>query len=373
MLIICDESVLLAQAAFGTVAGAQLRLLSAGKITAESILGADALIVRSTVQIDATLLSKHTPSFIATATIGSDHVDLPLLQQRGVTFASAQGSSAATVTEFTWGLVALLAAAAKRPLTSYSLGVVGCGAIGERVARCGEELGLAVIRVDPLVANQGQGRSYEPASELSRCDLISLHVPLTVGGPHQTKDMVDYGWLNRLSPGTTLINTSRGPVLKGEDVIRACKEGIISTLALDVFPHEPAFDQVLVQSCTIATPHIAGRSLEGMTANTWAIAQSFCEHFDLPSISAPNDEVPVCPIHLCPEDGPADFVRSAWSLSALSESLKDVANEDAPGRSLVFKGLRRPPYRRDLTSLIGSSRGNKTCQRFLDALLAIPR
>ncbi len=373
MLIICDESVFLGQEAFGAIKGAQLHLLPPGGITAQSIVGADALIVRSTVPISAALLEKHTPSFIATATIGSDHVDLPLLSRRGVRFASAQGSSAATVAEFTWGLMALLAAKAERPLRSYSLGVVGCGAIGERVAQCGEDLGIKVVRVDPFLSEKAPDGPFLPMKSLSQCDLISLHVPLTLDGPHPTANMVNEAWLARLAPQTTLINTSRGGVVAEEALVQAYNDGIVKALALDVFPHEPSFDQDLIKSCTIATPHIAGRSLEGMIANTKAIEESFRDHFNLAPRLGFDVIKSTKPVELKADDGPAAFVQQAWSLSTLTEGLKQVANQNAATRSDVFKSLRRPPYRRDLTSLIGPSRGHETCQQFLQAILKIPR
>ncbi len=369
MKVVCDEAVLGADDVFRVAGVDDFYLLPAAQITPASIEGADALIVRSTVSVDANLLAKHTPRFLATATVGSDHVDLELLQDRLCHFVSAQGSSAASVAQFTWAMIALLVAQQDRRLTDLQLGVVGCGAIGERVARCGEAIGMVVRRVDPPLAETDPNGPYLQHSALSNCDVVSLHVPLTTSGPWPTFHMVNRDWLQSLPRGVMLVNTARGSLVVEEDLMACCESGHVGALALDVFPKEPEYPGILAQHCAWATPHIAGRSIEGMRANTEAIAREFYKFFDLETKQLLWPEMKTPPsLALSAQDQPADFIAKAWNLASLTEKLKSAGRQSAAIRASTFKELRRPPYRRDLTAFPTTGSLNDELRSFIVGL-----
>lgn len=366
MKVVCDEAVLEAQSAFGGLGIPELCLLPATEITPDSILGADALIVRSTVRVDAELLREHTPKFIGTATVGWDHVDLDLLEQRGCHFSSARGSSAPSVAQFTWALIAHLAKGARRPLSSYRLGVVGCGAIGERVARAGEHLGLDVQRVDPPLAERSDSGRY--ATALDHCDLVSLHVPLSESGPHATANLVDTNWISALPKNALVINTARGGIVSENCLLTALRTKNIGGAALDVFPNEPAVNPDLVRCCSFATPHMAGRSAEGMKANTRVIAESFRAFFDLPALEASEDDGPRPVVQILPDDDIVDFLVKVWDLPRQDRLMKELTPGNREERAAAFRQLRRPPYRHDLTSYAIEGHMSDELERFMNAL-----
>jgi erythronate-4-phosphate dehydrogenase len=364
--VVCDEAIADALAAFGGEGIDQLCLLSARHIDAESIRGADAVIVRSTVQVDERLFAHHTPRYVGTATIGCDHIDLDLLSERGCHFLSAQGSSAASVAQFTWAMIMHLTQIQKRPLASYRMGVVGCGAIGERVARCGEHLGLDVLRVDPWLNEENPNGPHVDA--LQDCDLISLHVPLIHDGPHATAEMITETWLKALPSGATIINTARGGLIHRPALLDALRGKNLASVALDVFPAEPAVDVALLSACSLATPHIAGRSMEGMAANTKVVADEFRTHFGLPKYEAASDSLSAPLIQVSPATDIEDFLAEIWNLPAIDQQMKESVRGSEEERAVAFRQMRKPPYRRDLTSYSIGGEMSPELEQFLNAL-----
>ena len=344
--------------------GGRVRVLS---VPAEAIgpgllreTRADALIIRSTTRVDDTLLDGCSLEFLGTATVGEDHIVHEALHRRGIAYRAAPGSSAGSVAEFTLAVIHLALERLGRATDDVVLGVVGAGRIGERVARAGESLGWTVIRHDPPLAERtGDGLRYAPRGALDGANIVSLHVPLVVEGPHRTQTMVDEGFLEALSPGTLLVNTSRGTVIDEAALLRGRSR--LGGLVLDVFPGEPRPSKELLQACDLATPHVAGRSLEGMLAGTCMVARSLAELWDLPT-----PELPLPPKDAGPApraQTPAELVRALWDLETLSAELQ------ADPR--VFKSLRRRrPLRRDLSALCPRVASPERLRRFVETLAA---
>ncbi|MCB9832710.1 MAG: 4-phosphoerythronate dehydrogenase [Planctomycetes bacterium] len=367
--IVCDAAILGAAEALAELGFDQVVTLPDERIEAGVLAEADALLIRSTLRVDERLLRRSRLRFLATATVGEDHVDRALLAQRGIDFVSAAGSSAVSVAQFSLAAMSILAAKRGRALADHRLGVVGCGAIGSRVAAAAERLGLEVLRFDPPLAESTRSPAFRPIEEIGACDLVSLHVPLTEEGEHATRGMVDQRFLTRLPPGSLLVNTARGEVVDPEYLIAARRSGRIGGLAIDVFPGEPACHAGLLAHADFASPHVAGRSLEGMMANSESVLRALCAHFGRPwhrpeALRAPAPE----DLEVEPQDSPVDFVQAAWGLFALDLALKEVAGAEDEDRARVFKRLRRPPYRRDLSRMRILGEPGPALRRFLAAL-----
>ncbi|MDW8282898.1 MAG: 4-phosphoerythronate dehydrogenase [Myxococcales bacterium] len=259
----------------------QAHLLPAGAIDAQAVRNADLLLVRSTVRCGAELLEGSRVRLVATATSGIDHLDLAWLQRAGIAWAHAPGCNADAVVHWLAGAVCLLGRVrgwsrppGVPPLAGLRAGVVGVGEVGRRAVRLLEALGAEVLCCDPPRQREGgDGRQYLELDALCRqVDLLTLHVPLLREGQDRTVDLIDRRRLHLLPPDAAIFNSSRGEVV-AEQVLRD-PQG--RTLLCDVFPGEPEVDPALVRSCLLATPHIAGHSLQGRVRGTVQVYHAVC-------------------------------------------------------------------------------------------------
>jgi len=243
---------------------------------------ADVLLVRSVTPVGPTLLDGHDLRFIGSATIGTDHVDRAYLRRRGIPFAHAPGSNADSVADYV--VVALLMLARRRgvSLRDRTVGIVGCGNIGSRLARRLPALGMTVHKNDPPLARaaekEGALHEFVPLDTvLDEADIITLHVPLKETDPDPTHHLVDAAFLNRLSDGTWLVNTSRGPVVDGDALLEARTQGPVGAAVLDVWENEPSPDPALLEAVDVATPHIAGYAYDGKVRGTAMLYEALCK------------------------------------------------------------------------------------------------
>lgn len=224
---------------------------------------ADVLIVRSVTRVDAKLLTGSHVRFVGTATSGIDHVDTAWLKKNSIAFAAAAGCNARTVAEYVLGSILHVAERYGFDPRDKTLGVIGVGHVGSRVADWGRALGMQVLLCDPPLRRQSGGTQFVGFSELaSRADIVTLHVSLTRSGDDATWGMVNRSWLSTLKTGAMLINTSRGQVVCEGDLLAAIDSGSLGAVVLDVWRNEPDVDRGLVDRVEIATPHVAGYSVE---------------------------------------------------------------------------------------------------------------
>jgi erythronate-4-phosphate dehydrogenase len=275
MTIVVDANIPFAREIFS--AFGDVRLMAGRAITREDLLGADALIVRSVTRVDASLLSGTPVRFVGTATIGVDHIDTDYLRRSSIAFADAAGSNARSVAEY---VVAALLELRRRGLLHIegaSLGVVGVGNVGSIVTAMARALGMNVIEYDPPRAERDSSFTSAGFDDLLHGDVITLHVPLTKTGPHATLHWFDSDLLARLRPETILINTSRGGVVQSTALAAALMSKRLRAAVLDVWEEEPDIPAKLIESCAIATPHIAGYSFDGKVRGTEMIASALAE------------------------------------------------------------------------------------------------
>jgi erythronate-4-phosphate dehydrogenase len=215
MKIIADSKIPFVQEAFADVA--EVTALDTREIVPDVVREADALLVRSETTVDKSLLNGSRVRFVATATIGTDHLDTDYLQQRGIGFASAPGSNANSVGEYIVAALLVLEERCGFSLAGKTLGVVGVGNVGTIVVRYARALGLHVLQNDPPLARTTGNPAFLPLDELMDADIITIHVPLTKTGPDKTFHLFGDARIRAMKSGSILINTSRGGVVDTAD------------------------------------------------------------------------------------------------------------------------------------------------------------
>ena len=331
-------------------------VLPGRSITPADVQGADALLVRSVTQVDETLLADSSVRFVGSATIGTDHVDQAYLQERGIAFAHAPGSNAESVVEYVLAALLRLSVERGEALRGKTVGIVGCGHIGGRLARRLPALGVRVLKNDPPLAAEEGGTFVALADVLEEADVVTLHVPLTRRGAHATYHLIGEKELAQQQSGGWLINASRGPIIDGEALVAARADGRPAALVLDVWEGEPTPDPGLLRQTHLATPHIAGYSYDGKVQGTVMLYDALTAYFDVPRRW--DAEVAFAPglddqLTLTPPD--QSLSETAW-LDALVQQMYAIKADDVRLRELLdlpadehaahFAGLRKDYPRR---------------------------
>jgi len=354
MKIVADANIPFVAECFSSVG--QVRALSGREITPRVIADADALLVRSITAVNEALLAGSAVRFVATATIGFDHVDLPYLEEHNIGFASAPGSNANSAAEYV--IAALLEVGRKHriPLEGKSIGVIGVGNVGSRVARKCEALGMRVLRNDPPLQRRTGDPKYVPIESLHDCDFLTIHTPLTWEGIDKTFHLADAGFFSSLKPGTVFVNASRGAVVDTEALKAAIRNERLQAVVLDVWEGEPDIDTSLLEMVDLGTPHIAGYSLDGKIAGMILIYQAFCEYFhQRPRFDAqdflPAPEVPRLEMRtngLSDEELLAQAVEQVYSIRRDDQDLRRIVDQPPQRRGRFFDALRKNyPVRRE--------------------------
>lgn len=263
---------------------AEVSYLSADAITPGAMADADALITRTRTRCDATLLDASRCRFIATATIGTDHIDLDYCRRRGITVANAPGCNAPAVAQYV--LASLIQITPDQSLAGKTLAVVGVGHVGSITARWAEALGMKVMRVDPPRAEAEGPEGFSTLADAAReADFITLHTPLTSTGPHATHHLADEEFFRSLRRRPVIVNAARGPVVDNQALVAALDRGDVSAAVIDCWEGEPAISPALLSRAVVATPHIAGYSREGKIRATAMALDALCCHFGLPALT----------------------------------------------------------------------------------------
>jgi erythronate-4-phosphate dehydrogenase len=354
--IVADANIPLLADAFGPLG--DVTALPADRLTPEVVRTADALLVRSVTKVNEALLAGGRVQFVATATIGVDHVDEPYLASRDIGFASAAGSNARSVAEYVLAALTVLAKRGGYRLREKTLGIVGCGNVGGRLAPLAEAVGMKVLCNDPPLARRTGDARYLPIEALAAADIVTFHVPLERQGPDATYHMIDARLIERLRPGVTILNASRGAVAETAALRQACDAGRLGGLVLDVWEGEPNLDLDLLRHVGLATPHIAGYSYDGKVNGTRMILDAFCRHFGLqrPWNPEPLMPPPARPRVRLPAGASLDqalrqAIASAYDIEADDGRLRQVMGQPPERRGKFFNDLRKHyPVRREFAS-----------------------
>lgn len=354
MKIIADQNIPFVRECFASMG--EVVAVSGREIRREIMADAQMLLVRSITKVGAGLLAATPVKFVATATIGVEHIDCDYLRQAGIGFASAPGSNANSVSE--WVTAALLALGHKYrfPLEGRSIGIVGVGNVGSRVeAKC-RALGMKVVLNDPPLRRKTGLDKYRSLDEILECDFVTMHTPLTQEGPDKTHHLADEGFFAAMKKGAFFINSSRGSVHHTEALRRAYDQGRIAGFVLDVWEGEPKVDEWLLRRAELSTPHIAGYSFDGKIAGLMMIYHAACRHFDL-RVDKRIEEF--LPPPLVPEirvEGPIkdpqktihDIVQQVYAIHRDDFNMREILMVPAEQRGNFFDDLRKNyPIRRE--------------------------
>ena len=357
--ILVDENIPLTEEAFGTLGTVETRPGRA--IGPADVRDADVLLVRSVTSVDADLLDGSAVRFVGSATIGTDHIDRAYLQTRGIAFAHAPASNADSVADYVVAALVRLAIRQQTTLRGQTIGIVGCGNIGSRLARRLPALGLRVLQNDPpraeAAAAAGEPHDFVSLSTvLAEADIVTLHVPLTRAGDHPTHHLFDEATLRQMQRGAWLVNTSRGPVVDNQALKRVMADGPLGAVALDVWEDEPTPDPALLQQVDLATPHIAGYAYDGKVRGTAMLYEALCDHLGAEQTWAPDAALAPASrdaLFIPPPD-PAlpetDWLHHAllamYDIGADDARLRDILDQPPEERGAFFSGLRKDYPRR---------------------------
>lgn len=243
-------------------------------ITANDVKEADMLLVRSITPVNAALLEKSNVKFVGSVTAGLDHLDLDWLQKNNIAVRSAAGFNAPPVADYVVSVIAALERKGLFLRQHKRAAVIGVGNVGRLVAERLRLLGVDVVLCDPLRGENEIDFVSTPLNELAELDLISLHVPLTHDGAYPTHHMINDKFLRRQKTGCILMNASRGAVI---DTAAFMRSGMHLHACFDVWEHEPRIDKEVLQTVLIATPHIAGYSVQSKMRGVEMIFDAACE------------------------------------------------------------------------------------------------
>lgn len=237
----------------------ELTFIPGRQITAADVQDADMLIVRSVTDVNAALLQGSSIKFVGSMTAGADHLDTDYFTRQNIQWSVASGFNAPPVADYVVSVIAGLQRIQLLTEPKKTAAVIGVGRVGRLVVEKLKLLGFDVIVCDPIRANNEVDFNSMALTAITDVDLVSIHVPLTKSGDYPTHHFINEAFMSRQKPGCVMINASRGSVVKTDDLL---EHGKHLYWCLDVFEHEPAINKVVLEKALIATPHIAGYSVQ---------------------------------------------------------------------------------------------------------------
>jgi len=350
---------------------AEVVYLPGNFITRDVVKDADALVTRTRTICNRDILEGSRVKFIATATIGFDHIDTDYCRNAGIEWTNAPGCNAESVNQY---LASALCSYSKRKrfaLSGKTIGIVGVGQVGSRVARTCEILGMNVLLNDPpRQREEGASQFVSLGTIQAQADIISFHVPLNLEGIDRTYHMADETFLQGLNKRGLIINTCRGEVFESTAVYNAKRSGTISGLIIDCWENEPGLDLELLKLADYATSHIAGYSRDGKANGTTVSVRAISKFFGLgidewqpPGIEPPDNPI----IELDgskhnPDELLADAILSSYKIESDDRALRNSPR--------LFEQLRGDyPVRREFGSY--SIRAGNVDARIMEKLIQL--
>ena len=354
MKIIADSNIPFVEECFSSFGDA--KAVPAGEITTDAVRNVDVLLVRSVTKVDEELLKKSSVKFVASATSGFERVDTDFLQSKSVGFAYAPGSNANSVAEYVVAALLALAKKHKFQLQGKTIGIIGAGHIGSKVAAKTRALCMKVLLNDPPLQGETNDPKYLPLDRLYDCDFITMHTPLTFEGIDKTFHLADEPFFDSLKAGAFFINTARGQVADTEALNGVIRSGKLAGAVVDVWENEPNIDNELLLKADLSTPHIAGYSLDGKVAGLITVYEAACRHFNCePSFRAddflPASDIPQ--ITIDPDSGTeqniiGDTIQQIYVINRDDFNTREILIVQPEQRAKWFNDLRADyPVRRE--------------------------
>jgi erythronate-4-phosphate dehydrogenase len=391
MKIICATSIPFATEAFAPLG--ELQIHDPRNITPQIVKNADVLICRSTLKVNQALLEGSSVKFIATCTIGNDHMDLDYLDRKGITHFTAAGCNANSVAEYATCALLSLAGRHGFQLRGKIIGIIGVGNVGSLALKKAEALGMRVLLNDPPrrdamekrslvgrdhalsvvnslachakgVVPPNCGRTGSPAlpfqtpscqdflpldEVLAKADIITVHVPLAKTGKYPTFHLAGREFFDRARPGCIFINAARGAVMDSEAFLQARAAGKIAQSVIDCWEGEPAFRLDVMKGADLATPHIAGYSFEGKVMGTVLAYRRLCQFLNIKPTFNHEGLLPPPPVPeiifdaagKTDEEALAEIVRRVYDIEADDALFRAAACADAKTRGGNFETMRK--------------------------------
>lgn len=275
--LVIDDAIPFAKEMFAHLGN--IKLVAGSQIDAQIAKEADALIIRSRTQINKTLLEGSAVSFVGSTVVGLDHIDQPYLTEKNIHFYSAQGCNANSVAEYVITCLLIMAEKFQFSLANKTLAIIGVGNVGSLVHKKASALGMTCLLNDPpkVLLQPELAEHYTDLEHCLSADILTFHTPLTTTGEFATLDLLDKGRLKQIKPNQVLINAARG------GIINEAAWSKTQTLCniIDCWENEPNISEALYKQANIATPHIAGHSLDAKIAGTEMVYHALCEHWNI--------------------------------------------------------------------------------------------
>ena len=285
----------------------------------DDIRDADALIIRTRTHCDAQLLKGSNVKFVATATIGYDHIDTNFMEQAGIKWINCPGCNASSVAQYIDAVLTLIKTEKHIDIQKQTIGIVGCGHVGRKVVEVARRKGMNILICDPPRSDAEGEKGFVSMEQIAKeADIITFHVPLTKEGRYPTYHLANETLFDSLSKRPIIINSSRGAVVDNEALLYAINYNKVKDAVIDTWENEPNINKELLKRVWIGTPHIAGYSADGKTNADNMVISALCEFFSLPKQPA------ICPpeipnADLCPKN---EDERTLFLYNPIPESNK---------------------------------------------------
>lgn len=334
LTIVADENIPGLDEYFGDLG--ILHKVAGRNLSCEQLQGADILLVRSVTKVNQALLEGTAIKFVGTATIGTDHLDTDYLEAQGICWANAPGCNANSVVDYVLSVISHFPEVLKQLIEGRAtLGIVGLGNVGSRLSKRLQALSIQCLAYDPFIPPESSS-VLTNFDEVMNADIICFHTPLTNKGLYPTYHMLGKQQLDRLKPNSLLVNAGRGGAFDNQALKQFLKAGPSQgngklKIALDVWEDEPNIDKELMKYVDIATPHIAGYSLDGKMAGTQQIYEACCKYFQW-------EGAPVNPENQTFELKLAETQSVVDGLIEAIQTVYDVAEDDHLMRKSFLSG-----------------------------------
>ncbi|HIF47971.1 4-phosphoerythronate dehydrogenase [Candidatus Thioglobus sp.] len=242
-------------------------------INPESVKDADVLIVRSRTKVNEELLKGSSIKFVGSTVAGLDHVDEDYLQVNNIEFFSAQGCNSMAVAEF---VIATILNLAKKHNFNYqekTLGIIGVGNVGSRLAAKAKLLGIKTLLNDPIRRENEDLPNFVDLDTALSADIVTFHTPLTFNGDYPSFKLLNKANFHNISDQTIVFNAARGGVI-AEEIWEKTQtlENVI-----DCWENEPNINKNLQESAYLASPHIAGHSVDAKFMGSFMVYEALCD------------------------------------------------------------------------------------------------
>ncbi len=318
-----------------------LKYFDSSSLSASDLINTDALLVCSNLSVNQKLCEGTKISYVASATAGTDHLDIDYLESKNINWSHAPGCNAFSVIHYVMAVIGELIKDGFFNVRQ-SVGIIGYGNIGKRLYKFLKALKFKVYVCDPFLSNP----ELVDLDSVLKCDLISIHAPLADKGKHPTFNLINESHIKKLA-NKILINTSRGEIISEAFVLKSDNLIYIS----DVWINEPLPSLEIIEKSYIATPHIAGYSIEGKLNGTRIIAEQCAKAFECLKSSDPvKSKRPsdwpyglkdiVRDIHGI--SFPASLFHSELNLKSISDKFKALSIKDLE-KGFRFQRANHPP------------------------------